>query len=105
MSNEVSGDQPVSSRSTVTVPEHVVHRDFAQETVILNLETGQYHGLNPVGGRMLTVLQTGSSVGEVAARLAEEFDQPVEDVERDLVAFCSDLAARGLIEIQHEPSG
>jgi hypothetical protein len=105
MSNEVSGNEPLTSRSTVRVPEHVVHRDFAHETVILNLDTGQYHGLNPVGGRMLTLLQTGANVGDVAVRLAEEFEQAVEDVERDVIAFCSDLADRGLIEVQHETSG
>jgi hypothetical protein len=105
MSNEVSGNQPLTSRSTVKVPEHVVHRDFAHETVILNLDTGQYHGLNPVGGRMLTLMQTGATVGEAATRLAEEFKQPVESIETDLVAFCSDLADRGLIEIHNEQDG
>ena len=34
----------------VRVPRHVVHRDFPAQTVILNLETGKYHGLNPTAG-------------------------------------------------------
>jgi len=44
------------------LPEHVVHRSFVAETVVLNLQTGRYHGLNPVGGRMLDALNGASSV-------------------------------------------
>jgi Coenzyme PQQ synthesis protein D (PqqD) len=84
---------------TVTVPDHVVFRVFAAETVVLNIDTGQYHGLNPVAGRMLETLQRTSDLETAARDLAGEFEQPVERIERDLRAFCDDLAGRGLLEI------
>lgn len=90
---------PVLPTSTIDLPEHVVHRKFAAETVLLNLETGQYHGVNPTGGRMLEVLEQAGTVGEAAAQLAGEYDQPAEQVERDLQEFCADLAERGLVEV------
>lgn len=83
----------------VTVPHHVVHRAFPTETVVLNLETGKYHGLNPVAGRMLEVLEELGSVSESAARLAREYDQPLARLERDLSDLCADLLERGLIEV------
>ncbi len=83
----------------VTVPDHVVFRAFAAETVVLNIDTGQYHGLNPVAGRMLETLQRTSDFQTAARALAGEFEQPVELIERDLRAFCDDLASRGLLEI------
>ncbi|MGH2761794.1 MAG: PqqD family protein [Thermoleophilaceae bacterium] len=83
----------------VTVPQHVVHRAFPTETVVLNLETGRYHGLNPIAGRMLEVLEKLGSVGESAAQLAREFEQPLERIEHDLGNLCSDLRDRGLVEI------
>jgi coenzyme PQQ synthesis protein D (PqqD) len=89
----------------VKIPEHVVHREFAQETVVLNLETGRYHGLNPVAGRMLVTLQAAPSVREAAAALATEYAHPVAEVERDICAFCDDLAARGLIELEFGATG
>ena len=52
------------------MPEHVVYREFVQETVILNLETGTYHGLNPTGGKMLQTLSNAPTVKEAAATLA-----------------------------------
>jgi hypothetical protein len=84
---------------TVTVPDHVVFRVFAAETVVLNINTGQYHGLNPVAGRMLETLQGTPELRQAAQALADEFEQPPERIEHDLRAFCDDLAGRGLLEI------
>jgi hypothetical protein len=85
--------------ATVAVPQHVVHRAFPTETVVLNLETGRYHGLNPVAGRMLEVLEQLGSVEATAARLAREFEQPLERIQQDLSQLCVDLRERGLIEV------
>ncbi len=84
--------------STVRLPDHVVHRAFAAETVVLNLQTGKYHGLNPVAGRMLGVLEQGVTAQDAARQLAAEYDQPLETIEDDLCALCTDLLERGLIE-------
>lgn len=83
---------------TVTIPEHVVFRMFAAETVVLNINTGQYHGLNPVAGRMLETLQGTIDLRLAARALADEFEQPLGRIEQDLRAFCDDLANRGLLE-------
>jgi hypothetical protein len=81
------------------VPEHVVYRPFPHETVVLNLDTGKYHGLNPTAGRMLELLERGLSIGDTAELVADEYQRPLADVERDLKTFCADLSARGLIEL------
>ena len=81
------------------IPEHVVHRDFPGETVVLNLETGQYHGLNATAGRMFAALQEAGSIGTAAITLADEFGMAREQIERDLVDLCNALADRGLLEI------
>jgi hypothetical protein len=81
------------------VPDHVVFRGFAAETVVLNLETGKYHGLNPVGGRMLDTVAVSENLATAAGALAEEYGEAVEVIESDLCAFCAALAERGLIEI------
>ena len=82
------------------IPEHVVYRDFVSETVVLNLETGRYHGLNPTGGRILDALERSETVAEAAEKLANEYEQGQEEVEADVLAFCSDLLTRGLVELR-----
>jgi hypothetical protein len=91
-------------RAHVRIPSHVVHRSFEQETVLLNLHTGAYHGLNETGGRMLTLLAETGSVRSTADAIARETSHPVEDVERDLTQLCADLAERGLIELDEPAS-
>jgi hypothetical protein len=82
------------------VPQHVVYRKFLYETVMLNLGTGKYHGLSPTAGRMLETIEEAASIGMAAELLAKEYGQPLDQIERDLGEFCSDLRARGLLEIQ-----
>jgi hypothetical protein len=81
------------------LPEHVVYRAFVKETVVLNLQSGKYHGLNPVGGRMLEVLTSAPTVRDGAAKLADEYGINAAEIESDVCEFCSDLLERGLIEL------
>jgi hypothetical protein len=85
---------------TVRIPEHVVYRAFAKETVVLNLQTGSYHGLNPTAGRMLEVLSRSSTVGEATDALATEYGVPREEIGADVHGLCRQLLERGLIELE-----
>jgi hypothetical protein len=82
----------------VQVPAHVAWRAFPAETVLLNLQTGQYHGLNPTGGRMFEVIGECGDSEIAAARLAAEFDQPLRTISEDLRELCEGLLSRGLLE-------
>jgi len=84
--------------SKVTVPQHVVYRSFPSETVVLNLQTGKYHGLNATAGRMLEELERAACVREAAVALAESYERAQVVVERDLCELCRALLERGLIE-------
>ena len=86
--------------STAHTPEHVVYRSFVNETVLLNLETGRYFGVNPSGGTMLEQLVAGGTVREAAERLAAHYERPYDEIEGDVVEFCTDLESRGLLELR-----
>jgi hypothetical protein len=99
MGSRSGGDEGILG-ARVSVPEHVVYREFAEETVILNLQSGMYHGLNQTAARMLEVIRSTPTVGGAIDELASEFEQPPETIRRDVVTLCQALADRGLIE-QH----
>ncbi len=103
MTAETAPDTALLPTAKASVPQFVVYRSFPSETVVLNLETGQYHGLNATAGRMLEALVNAASVGEAVEALAVAFEQPRTTVETDLGKLCSALLARGLIEVD-EPS-
>ena len=84
----------------VDVPSHVVLREFPNETVVLNLETGKYFSLNPTAGRMAQALKDADSLRAAAAKLDEDFgEEDPERIRHDLLAFCLQLEAKGLVEI------
>ena len=81
------------------LPQHVVHRSFVAETVVLNLRTGKYHGLNPTAGRMLDALADAPTVAAAIPVLAEEYGVDRTRIESDLLSLCHGLLDRGLLEI------
>jgi Coenzyme PQQ synthesis protein D (PqqD) len=83
----------------IRLPQHVVHRSFVAETVILNLRTGKYHGLNATAGRILDGLEQGHTPREVAAAIAREYNLGEDEVRVDVVTLCHGLLERSLIEI------
>lgn len=91
------------STALVRVPDHIVSRAFPSELVLLNLQTGHYHSLNPTAGRMFEVLQT-EPLGVAAAHLSRELGATWARVESDLVRLALDLERRGLVEIEY-PKG
>lgn len=90
----------VLPQARVRIPHGVVYRSFVKETVILNLESGKYHGVNPTGGRMLEALERSASISAAASALAQEYDKPLSEIQSDLFEFCQSLAERGLIVIE-----
>ena len=87
----------------VSVPEHVVHRSFANETIILNLETGQYHGLNATAATMFDAVKSAETMSDAVEVIAECYGQPPETVAADLRELCQSLLDRGLLEL-HGPA-
>jgi hypothetical protein len=83
----------------IVVPEHVIFRSFAQETVALNLKTGTFHGLNPTAGRMVELAARARLARDAVPALAAEYGVSDERIARDLQGLLRSLIDRGLVEI------
>jgi hypothetical protein len=92
-------------QAQVRLAPRVVYRDFASETVVLNMDRGQYHGLNPIAGAMLAALDEIGSIELAAAKIAEEHDGEIATVMADMCALCRKLSQRGIVEIEPRPAG
>jgi Coenzyme PQQ synthesis protein D (PqqD) len=94
--SQLSDQQLLNARARL--PQHVVHRSFVAETVVLNLRTGKYHGLNPTAGRMLDALEASPTVGAAVPVIADEYGIELEQIQSDLLQLARGLLERGLIE-------
>ena len=83
----------------VSIPAQVMAREVGGETVILNLESGIYFGLDAVGARIWQLLCEHKTLNEVCDAIVEMYDVTREDIERDLLSLVEALRAQKLIEI------
>ena|ERR1035437_10035878 len=104
MSSNAISDPSSLPAARIRVPQHVVYRSFPSETVVLNLQTGKYHGLNATAGHMLAALEQTGCVRDAAAAVAAGFEQAQAVVEKDMCELCRLLLDRGLIEIDGPPA-
>jgi len=84
----------------VIVPEHVMVRQLGDECVILDMASGYYFGLDPVGARIWQLLSQTSVVAEIVERLAQEYDVTPDQAKSDLASFVEELKAHGLLNVE-----
>ena len=82
------------------VADNVVYRELSEETILLSVATGRYHGLDKVGARFFQVLLDSPDLGTACETLAREYEQPLDRIQADMSAFCDTLQRLGLIVLQ-----
>jgi len=79
--------------------DQIVFRELAGESVILDLKSGSYYGLNQVGTRVWAVLVDGGSLRDANHVVASEFDAPAPVIEREVLRFAAELYDQGLCRL------
>lgn len=69
------------------------------DTLLLNVTTGRYHGLNPVAARIWDLLADPISEDQLIDRLLEEFEVTPEACRAEVAAFLASLRERGLLNV------
>lgn len=79
------------------VPKHVMARQVGDETVILDLETGTYFGLDSVGARIWELLSQGNSLQRICDVLVDVYDVTPEQLQADVIELAQQLQQKRLI--------
>jgi hypothetical protein len=82
----------------LAIPPQVMSRLVGDETVLLDLASGFYFGLDGVGKRIWEMLAKGSSLAETASVITAEFEVDEATAQADVIEFANDLVRRGLLE-------
>jgi hypothetical protein len=89
----------ISFSDRVKIPDDVLISKLQEESVILNLDSERYYGLDDVGTRFLSVLTTSDSIEAAYQRLVSEYDVDRQLLRNDLLELIENLAAQGIISI------
>jgi coenzyme PQQ synthesis protein D (PqqD) len=84
----------------ISRPEGVMVRQLGEESVLLDLDSESYFGLDETGTRMWTVLTAAGSLEEAFETLRVEYEVDPGKLRTDLARFVEALAEARLIEIK-----
>ena len=83
----------------LSVPADVLVRELDGESVILNLKSERYFGLDEVGTRMWTALSSCDMIQDAYESLLSEYDVDAEQLRGDLYHLIEQLVEHGLVNV------
>ncbi len=89
---------------TIVTPHPDVQSSLLDdEAVLLNLHTGFYHSLNPLGTTIWTMCDGSRSLQEVLTSICSRYEVPEETAKHDLLQLMTQLNQEGLVELRSIP--
>jgi hypothetical protein len=90
----------LSLDSIIVATRAQLSADLDGETVILNVQSGIYYGLENVGMRVWTLLEKPIAVSKLCDILSNEYEVQPGQCAAEIMALLEQLLQAGLIEIQ-----
>jgi Coenzyme PQQ synthesis protein D (PqqD) len=81
------------------VPAHVLIRHLDGESVLLNLESERYFGLDATGTRMWELVTSQPCIAVALGKLQEEYEVEPEVLQNHLIQLLSGLVENGLLQV------
>jgi hypothetical protein len=89
----------VSLMDRVIVPSHVLVRVLDKESVLLNIETERYFGLDETGTRMWQLVTAAPKIEVAYQQLLDEYDVEPELLRENLTDLLGRLVENGLLQV------
>ena len=88
--------RPMNLNQKVTLSSEALSQEVSGETVIMDLASETYYGLDPVGTRIWELLQSGHNLQAVFDTVAQEYEVPATTLADDLEQLLEQLQQAGL---------
>jgi len=82
----------------LSIPSQVMSRLVGDETVLLDLASGIYFGLDGVGKRIWDAVSEGRNIEETVTIITAEYEVEEAQAKADVINFIGNLVERGLLE-------
>ena len=91
-----------SIRFKINSPK-VIHETIDGETVMVNLDSGNYYSLEKVGADVWALIEKGFPVSEMTEEIAQRFAGEKDEMKRVIYQFVDELQSEGLIVTDGSP--
>ena len=85
---------------TVTLSPDVISQEVSGETVLLDLESENYFGLDEVGTRVWQLIQVSGDLENVFNTLLDEYEVSPQRLQEDLDKLLTEINGLGLITLE-----
>ena len=89
----------ITPTSRIRILDDVLFQQLQGESVLLNLRSGVYLGLDKVGTRIWELLQEDGRLERVVSRMTDQFEVTESQCREDLVELVGRMEKEGLVEI------
>ena len=89
----------ISLQQKVTISSEVLSQEVDGETVLLDLKSESYFGLDEVGTRIWKLMNKTSNLQTISDTLLAEYDVNEKQLKKDLQEHIAQLAHVGLISL------
>lgn len=73
--------------------------DIGDDVVMMNIEKGEYYGLEAVAARIWALTEESISVGSLCERLGTEYHVSPEQCQQEVLAFLDELLNHHIVQI------
>jgi len=85
---------------TVKISSEVLTQEVGGETVILDLKSEGYFGLDEIGTRMWQLIQEQKNLQSVTETMLNEYDVDPDQLKTDIKNLLNELVKSGLVDIE-----
>ena len=89
-----------SPTDKVKISDQVLSQEVSGETVLLDLQSEFYFGLDNTGTRIWELLQAGLSIQDLIGKMLDEFEVDRQTLEADVNALLEKLLDAGLVSVE-----
>jgi hypothetical protein len=87
-------------KQTITLSPDVISQEVSGETVLLDLESENYFGLDEVGTRIWQLIESAGDLETIFNTLLEEYDVEEEELLSDLSDLVGEIEKLGLVKLE-----
>jgi hypothetical protein len=84
----------------ISLSPDVISQEVSGETVLLDLESENYFGLDEVGTRIWQLIKETSDLQAIYSTLLEEYDVSEDRLQQDLDTLLAEITGLGLVTLE-----
>lgn len=90
----------LTADSIISAHPEQLSSELDGETILLQMSSGLYYGLNEIGAVIWEMIQTPQSFEAIQAKLLESYEVSAEVCEQEVTKLLGDLHEAGLVEVK-----